>query len=182
MRSLPRDLEAICLKTLNKDRHKRYASATELRDDLECWRRQQPVSARPGLAHRVELWSRRSPDWAAVIALAILAFVAASVGVIHMNETRADAALAVANAETDKRHEAEARAAAERREAEAQRHEAQAQHREVLLQQIQRIRLTYQRQGWWRDDWDFVPRLLPSSVIPGCEPRLPPLWPASTRS
>jgi serine/threonine protein kinase len=45
---LSRDLEAICLKCLNKEPQRRYRSAAELADDLQRYRQDQPVRARPG--------------------------------------------------------------------------------------------------------------------------------------
>jgi serine/threonine protein kinase len=54
------DLEAVCLKCLEKDPPKRYPSAQALADDLNRWRNNQPVAARPlGLWQRTRQWLRR---------------------------------------------------------------------------------------------------------------------------
>ncbi len=45
-RNLPRDLEAITLKCLQKDPKARYVSARELANDLRNWREGRPVAAR----------------------------------------------------------------------------------------------------------------------------------------
>lgn len=58
--AVSRDLETICLKCLQKQPARRYATAAELADDLERWLAGGPVSARPQSAwERIHNWFRR---------------------------------------------------------------------------------------------------------------------------
>lgn len=72
---LPRDLEKICLKCLEKDPEKRYETADELAQELGRYLRGEHVlAASPSLLSRVSRWSRRFPAsssrWAGVLAAA----------------------------------------------------------------------------------------------------------------
>ncbi len=59
---LPRDLETICLRCMEKDPVKRYASADELRAELVCFLAGKPIQSRPITAFdRVWRWSKRNP-------------------------------------------------------------------------------------------------------------------------
>jgi hypothetical protein len=78
---VPRDLEAICLKCLEKNLARRYNSAAELADDLDRWLAWKPTEARPlGPAERFALWTQRRPALAVVLlgGIAVLLFALAS--------------------------------------------------------------------------------------------------------
>jgi serine/threonine protein kinase len=61
-RKLPRDLERVCLKCLEKEPARRYASAQELADDLRRHLDGETVRARPASPpERLWRWSRRNP-------------------------------------------------------------------------------------------------------------------------
>jgi WD40 repeat protein/tRNA A-37 threonylcarbamoyl transferase component Bud32 len=72
-----RDLETICLKCLQKESERRYASAEALAQDLDRWCAGEPITARPvGRAERLWRWCRRNPAVAALSCLAVLSMVA----------------------------------------------------------------------------------------------------------
>jgi tetratricopeptide (TPR) repeat protein len=79
--NLPRDLETICLKCLEKDPRRRYSSAQALDDDLHNWLESRPITARRvGTSERLWLWCKRRPAIAALGAAALLSLVCGLIG------------------------------------------------------------------------------------------------------
>jgi WD40 repeat protein len=74
--AIPRDLETICLRCLQKEPGQRYANADALAEDLRRFLAGEPIVARPvGTLERALKWARRRPAIAALLAL--VAFVTA---------------------------------------------------------------------------------------------------------
>lgn len=81
--SLPRDLETICLKCLEKEKSRRYQTAQEVAEELVRFSQDQPIHARPaGVSEKVWRWCRRQPVRASLIAALGLVVVLGSTAVL----------------------------------------------------------------------------------------------------
>jgi WD40 repeat protein len=114
---IPHDLETICLKCLAKEPPKRYATATDLADDLRSYLAGKPIQARPVSApERAVKWIRQRPQVAALMGALLVAALALLVGGIWFT--------AQLRIERDQAEQAKQEAEAARGQAEAEKQEA----------------------------------------------------------
>jgi tetratricopeptide (TPR) repeat protein len=122
---VPRDLETICLKCLQKSTRRRYTSALDLAEDLRRFRDHEPIRARPiGVLERGIKWARRHPTAATLAVSGSAACLALLAGAALWYHGRTQAEVNQARADT-----AEARAG-----------QREAEERERLLRKHDQVR------------------------------------------
>jgi tRNA A-37 threonylcarbamoyl transferase component Bud32 len=130
---IPLDLQTICMKCLEKEPTRRYASAEHLAEDLHRFLAGEPVLARPTPAwERVWKWARRRPAEPLLIAACALALVGLVGGLAVYADRQRQLRLEAQRREENAR-QAEHAALLARREADARRTEAVRQ--QALLKQ-----------------------------------------------
>jgi tetratricopeptide (TPR) repeat protein len=85
--NIPKDLETICLRCLEKEPHRRYKSAAALAEDLERWLDGRPILARPTpIWVAAWKWARRKPAVAAALAIAQVALLAITLSTLYYSK------------------------------------------------------------------------------------------------
>jgi len=150
-RKVPRDLEVICLKCLEKDPRRRYGSASELAADLRRWLSGEPIMARPVPAwERAVLWAKRRPAVAGLLSLSVAALIVFIGGGAWFNRQLRASNTALRGALTD---------------ATTQRNLATTQ-RDLALRRLYGIRVHQAHEAWDRDDLGLARATL-ESLLPG---------------
>ena len=113
-RCVPRDLEAVCVKCLEKEPAKRYEDCQVLADDLRRWLDGEPVRARrPGAIERLKKWARRSPAVAG-LSLAVAVVLVAGATVATFFGIRAEKNATTANEKAEEERKAKEQVKAEK--------------------------------------------------------------------
>jgi WD40 repeat protein len=121
---IPRDLETIVMKAIEKDPRRRYASAEALAEDLRRYLADEPIRARRiGPLERLGRWGRRNPLVASLCAAVVLVAALGFAGVFGQMQ------VAQANEQQAKEHAVKAEQ--KEKEAQKERDEAQRQRDEV---------------------------------------------------
>ncbi|MBX7103326.1 MAG: serine/threonine protein kinase [Gemmataceae bacterium] len=82
--NIPRDLEVVCLKCLEKEPARRYATAGDLAVDLRNVLAGRPVTARPiSIPESALRWCRRRPAVAGMLIMSLIGVVAATFGMAY---------------------------------------------------------------------------------------------------
>jgi eukaryotic-like serine/threonine-protein kinase len=90
--SVPRDLETICLKCLEKEPKRRYATAKDLADELNRFLQNEPIEARPATSiEKTWRWCRRKPALATALILLLLVAVGSPIAGLRIYRERLQA-------------------------------------------------------------------------------------------
>lgn len=140
--NIPPDLDAVCLKCLEKEPQHRYASASDLADDLERFHSGKPTLARPvSFQEQVWRWCRRQPVIASLILTVVLAVVTGSAISVYFGVRAGNEAT---------------RARSEQRRAEKQRKQAEQREYLATMRLAQLI--------WNQGDLDRLRQLLKEQI------------------
>jgi tetratricopeptide (TPR) repeat protein len=166
-RTVPRDLETICLQCLHKQPERRYRSARHLAEDCAAFLSGEPIRARAASVWERGLkWARRRPAGAGLVAVSVLALVTVLFGGWWYNgllrEERDEADQQRLQALEARERERQARAHEEeaRRLAENNQREAQRQGLKALVRQKEAAEQRDKARAWFKQAREAVDMML----------------------
>lgn len=87
--NVPRDLETICLRCLEKDSRRRYATGRELAEELRRYLQGAPIQARPITAFgRAWRWCKRNPMTATVVVMLLSMAIVGPIVAVNQTSLR----------------------------------------------------------------------------------------------
>lgn len=145
---IPRELELVCLKCLEKEPRQRYGSAGDLIDELRRFQAGEPIRARPvSSLERMRRWCVRNPVVSSLSAALLLVVIAGLIGVttqwlraeknaklLQVSAATAEHNAFVAQSEAKRASDLAAKEAALRQEADLARQDADKQAQLALVQ------------------------------------------------
>jgi hypothetical protein len=167
-RQVPRDLETVCLKCLEKEPRRRYATAAELADDLSRFLRGEPVQARRVRAWERGLkWARRRPALAGLAVVGLVALVSVVAGGLWFARAREMERLAqekedlrgIAERERDEANRQRELAGEQQRIAERERDKANRQ-RALVRRALYFSRINMADRAWHDNEMGRMEQLL----------------------
>ncbi len=174
---VPKDLETICLKCLQKEPRKRYETANELADDLQRFLKNEPIKARPvSLVERAVKWAKRRPQVAALLATLVFVIVGGFLGMFALwlraeglrTSAEANATLATHNEKLAKAAALEATASYEKSKRSlyaAEMNLAQDASKEAKVARLREL-LEGQNGKLVGFEWKYLKKLLQSDLLP----------------
>lgn len=166
--SIPKDLEAICLKCLSKNPAERYQSAADLSEDLRSFLDDRSVSVRqPPVGERARRWIRREPRLAAAVAGVAGALVIGLAATVQQWQRAEDNAFAARQLIWEGRREAAFRLERDGRGLEAWDELLSNLTEQETAGALDQAELERVRIGWMRDQGA---RLIDTIVVPDARP------------
>ena len=161
---IPRDLETIVLKAIEKDRNRRYQTIDAMAEDLRRFLADEPIQARrTSTVERYVRWARRNPSIAVLggvvtgmLVLATVASLAVASRLAHLANREQRAALSERSARQEASRNAQAETAARaeadkaRAASEESRAAAEAETYRAVLGEARALRAGHQ--PGWRDE------------------------------
>ncbi|MFO0960030.1 MAG: protein kinase [Isosphaeraceae bacterium] len=174
-KAVPRDLETICLRAMEKLSDRRYGTAGAFATDLRNWLANRPITARPaGPTERLLKWVRRRPETALLLAgsivLATLLAGLLGTGFAYLAAVKARDVARTQSSQADQARQEAERARGEAEQSQGEAHQARVETQDALdklMVQTERAnrllydsRMSQVQRHWERNKHDLFQALL----------------------